>query len=411
MLRIASEYPILNHSLTALAAYHEGIESNDRDLKAFSITEAGKAIAWVNQHHDAVPSTLLITHSIIVTQISGFVNVSSFLKSLRIQCSLVGFLDVDDFNLTPLSKRLLSRQCQVLSPLPLLRQAYIPSCPDVSIPVRFETIDQARQSLEDVLNTVASQVKSGHAADSCLLNKWQTSFHEIQSRCERSLWLTLNASYGMARIQIETMYNPNEMNYDNYLDVYADVAEAYDAMLASSRPGVQYRFNIDSGFMCLLGWAVQWCREPSLRTHLIYLLHRARRNEASQSSIAWARIVEIIKAIEEEGIHPPPACCADIPGENRIRAETIAFYYKARLVRIDYLRLPYSNSPPQSVWIPLIPAGDNSVTFEVETTMLTSQPKPDWIMGPGYSSFTLSDDYREYCTLRSPEFYFFIPKL
>lgn len=354
--------------------------------------------------------TALLAHSIIVTQISGFINISSFLQSLRIQCSFIDTIGFDEFNLTGLSKRVLSRQCQVLDPLPLLREASIPWPARTSDLGPFNTLCQARESLEGVLNTAAFQVKSGNVIDPTLLDTWQANFTKLRDSSDDALWLTIKASYGMAKIMIETMYSTNETIYDNYLEVYSDVADAYEAMLASSKPGVQYRFNIDAGFMCLVGWAVRWCRQPSLRNQLINLLRQTRRNEAAQSSTAWARIVAIVKAIEECGILPPPTSCTDIPEHKRIRVQAAAFYYKARLIRIDYLRHPYSGSP-ECVWVPITPPGENGVTFEVEPPGATSQPKPDWIMGPAYSSFALSDDYENYCTLRSPEFYFFIPRL
>lgn len=124
-------------------------------------------------------------------------------------------------------------------------------------------------------------------------------------------------------------------------------------------------------------------------------------------SQVWAITAGTAKQIEEEGITPPPCSHREIPEHKRIRLHTVAFYWKARLQRIDFLRYPYTEADLQTVWIPHL--GNKYQYLDNATDSVTgSDMKPDWIMGPAYTSFAEPDG--TYFTLQAPDFYFAIPK-
>ena len=409
---MAASHPVLRDSLVALAVHHEGLETNNPDFLSWSVAKATKNIAWINQHYDTVPRNILLAYCIIATQLSGLMSRGTFLQSLRTQSTFVDGTGVDNRGLEPLCRRILSRQCQILDPLPLLREASLPVPPLGCTLTQCESLAQAQVSLENALNIVAAQVKSGAIADFPLLQEWLINFTSLRDHCHYPSWLTLKAAYGMSIIQIETMHSSDETIYDHYLDVYTEVADAYEGILASQSQGdeIQYRFNIDAGFLSLVGWAAKWCRHPPLRSRLILLLFQVRRIEGNHSSLTWAKAVEAIQSIEESGIHPPASSCADIPAHRRVRLHSATFYLKIRHIRVDILRHPYSG-PCESVWLRL-PPNNECVKFQEDDDFVNgANPlKPDWVMGPAYLAISGSDEPSDWYTMRSADFFFVIPK-
>ena len=143
--------------------------------------------------------------------------------------------------------------------------------------------------------------------------------------------------------------------------------------------------------------------------HTKYLLQKERisANRLKIGSQVWAITAGTAKQIEEQGIRPPPCSNGEIPEPKRIRLHTIAFYWKARLQRIDFLRYPYTEDILETVWIPHL-GSKYQYQDNASDSVTGSDTKPDWIMGPAYTSFAEGDD--TYFTLQAPDFYFALPK-
>ena len=280
----AATFPMMYHSLIGLASFHESFEMPNQALKKFSIAQAQMCITWFNEHHHDVPLSVVMMVSVIITELSGLMNDRTHQQAIKAQNALIDHGEADEHYLKTLMRRQRSRHCQLISPLPLLRQAkIIPS----SGPIRFNFDDlwQARESLEGILNTIAHQVKSDMPVQSSLLHHWLQSFVLLRDTSDKVSWLALRAGYSLAIVQIETMYSTTESVYDQYDDAFTYVAEAYGAMLARRKGRCASRFSLDAGFLCLVGWSAIWCRNPSLRTRLIALLRASDSAEGAEGEV------------------------------------------------------------------------------------------------------------------------------
>ena len=279
----AVTFPMMYHSLIALASFHESLEVQNQALKKFSITQGQMCITWFNEHHHDVPLSVVLMHSLIITELSGLMNDRTYQQAVKAQNALIGDDGEDEHYLKTMMRRQRSRQCQLISPLPLLRQAKIPK-PGL-IKYEFDNLWQARESLEGTLNTIANQVKSDLPVQSFLLHVWLKAFMLLRNTSEHISWLSLRAGYSLAIVQIETMYSTTESVYDQYDDAFTDVAEAYEAVLARRKGQSHSRFSLDAGFLCLVGWSANWCRNPALRTRLIDLLRASESAEGAEGKV------------------------------------------------------------------------------------------------------------------------------
>ena len=195
------------------------------------------------------------------------------------------------------------------------------------------------------------------------------------------------------------------MVYDQYLETYRDVADVLEITLnQESRAGK--RFGIDGGFVSMARWASNWCRHPPLRARLIALQRLSHLMEDVEGTQHAAVGCELLRRLEEDGIHPAPTCCADIPESARVRHHTSFSYNKAKMRRLDFLRSPYTG-PVESMWSSYDSNHDYQCEDNASTT--TSEVEPDFVMGPGYRSVRQADG--SYYTMKAPEFYFAIPKI
>ena len=229
------------------------------------------------------------------------------------------------------------------------------------------------------------------------------NFIRLRDHNDYTEWLGLKAAYGMSVIQIETMYSDNETIYDQYLDVFQDVVNTFEAILSHIRRPFM-RFGNDAGLICLGRWAARWCRDPPIRKRLISLMYTCYLQEDNEGSQIAAAGAEVLQHLEERDIKPAPMCCGDIPEHRRVRLHTTTVYRKNKSRRLDFLRYPYTGSV-ESIWMKY-PDGDYQYQDSALTT--TSETEPDTIFGPGYKAWRRPDG--SYYTVRSPEFYFVLPK-
>ena len=173
-------------------------------------------------------------------------------------------------------------------------------------------------------------------------------------------------------------------------------------MLKTGR--MKAHFGIDAGSLTMMRWAGTWCREPSLRARLISLLHTSKSFGGCDASCLWADALETLKRIEEADTLPSPVSCTEIAEACCVRLQSLAFYWKLGWQRIDFLRFPY-NSGPESAWIRI--ASKNDLQF-VDNAEEARVSLPNCVFGPAYLDVTEADG--SVSTIRSPDFYFVIPK-
>lgn len=401
--RLAANYPALERSLIALGAGHEYLANRDLELQGFIISQARRCIAWFNKNYGQVPYPVLTTLCIILTELSSIIGDRTYQNAIKAAYELIDDDAVDEFGLKTLLRRHRNRRCQMFDPIPILRTAHVHLPERVNL--RFNTLSQARESLEQVLNTLAFQAKAGIPLQRSLDHEWLIRFTRLKDKSDRVQWLTLKAARSMSIIQIETLFSETETVYDQYMDAYAEVEIASEASLSQSSDSVSGRFGVDGGLVSLTGWAARWCRDPSLKARLVALLRRSHRIEAHESSWIWADVIETMQEIEEKGIEPRPTSSSMVAEERRVRLRAAAFYYKLRLIRLDFLRSPYTGNL-ESVWIRH--CDDDSIYVEDNVEELITEPEPDVVFGTDKISFLELDG--SHYTFTTPDFYFVIPQ-
>lgn len=179
---VASTYPSVSLAMVAIGAYHESLETGNAKLRAFSVAQGYKSIKWINEHHSSTTACVLMTHCMITSAFSALLNDHLYYQAIQTQFSLIGGVKRDEFGLVQLLKRQRSRHCQMIDPLPLLREAIIANSDPVIY--KFQNLLDARRILEQVLNRVASQAKSNVPMDKSLLETWKTHFGELQHKVD-----------------------------------------------------------------------------------------------------------------------------------------------------------------------------------------------------------------------------------
>ena len=200
---VASSYPHVFQSLGAIADYHEALETGDPARRRLSVTQGYRAIATMNTGHSSTPMSVILVSCMITAALSGIVNDHIFFQALKTQFGLLEDITDDEFSLIPLLKRQRSRICQMLDPLSVLRLGAVED--SVPIITAFQTLLQARDCLEQVLNNAAHQVKSGRPLNKSHLADWLTAFNDLRSQVTFTGWLGLRAAYGMSLVQVETL--------------------------------------------------------------------------------------------------------------------------------------------------------------------------------------------------------------
>ena len=285
---LAANYAGFHHGIVALGAAHEFLEKGDAGLQALSVSKAQACIAWCNDNYWTTSNSILLAFSVLLTELtclvsrtalSRLISSGSYQQAIKAEDQLVDVEADDNFCLKPLLKRRRSRLCQLCNPLPLLRTGIVKQ--PVSVDVCFNTIQQARDSLESILNSLARQVKAGAPVDHALHQGWLHSLNKLKTKSNDVTWKALKVAYLISVIQIATMYAPTEMVYDLYYEDFKEVAAAFSFVAERARERICARFNVDSGFVTLVGWAAKWCRDPALRSHFIHILRHRHRLEGA----------------------------------------------------------------------------------------------------------------------------------
>ena len=405
---VALECEAVNYALTALATAHEGLESNDAQLQHLCLVQASKSIGWMNEHQHDFSWPVWVTHCILLAEFTALVNPRFYFRCLRVLVDILHSMRWDEYHLRPLLERICGQHCQQLDPFPSLRK-WSPAEPK-PIPsiLEFRTLSEARNNLENVLNTLVFQIKNRICVDRYLLSRWLKHFLQLEGQCDTLGWKILKAAYGMSIVQIETLNSNNETDFDQYLETFSEVADAYEAVLNADDKKAHYRFNIDSGLTCLAAWAVKWCREPAIRTRLISLLQSKPRNEGLYSSTTWCSVLRVVRALEEDGIVPRPISCLQIPGEKRIRLHSLHVDLESLILRLDVLYHPYTTSP-QTVWIPFSPT--ECVHFSSHVSGQSAQGfRSELIQGTADLAFLETKAATEYSVLQHSSFFFILPR-
>jgi hypothetical protein len=461
--QLAQSYPTIAHDLIAVGAYHEALEMQDRTLQQFALAQGRKSVAWINEHYNSISLSALIGHALIQSQLSRFIGRRAHRQTLKTQQTLIALPGRESLNLRELVRRQQNRQCHLLDPVPLLRQAiFAPPIllDDHSVPMR--NLEDARALLEPVVQTLALQAQEGRNLDYNLLEQWYRSFGQIRPTCDAIAWRVLYAAAGMALLEIERLNESygntsylfannktrrlnNKRLLSSHLprddfEVVAAVSDAFEAALDANATTEKtanaqyYKFGIDNSLRELVGQAGLGCRHRGQRRRLMQLVDRARDSGGREAYDLLAQVLECVQALEEEELtHSEDplsgsVTCGDlIPREKRVKLHGLAFGVTPGRLRIDFVRWPwcYTDSPDddkgrlESAWIgsedPTDPVSTTADGFCEHIDVPHGNEELAWYAGPGYVSYPSGErspdgsDAME--TIRPREYFFNLPNI
>ena len=200
---IAASYPHVFQTLGAIADYHQALETDDSELRRLSVAQGHRAIATMNTGYLCTPMSVIMVSCMITAALSALVNDHIFHQALKTLFGLLEGNADDELGLMSLIKRQRSRICQMLDPLTVLREGTVAD--STPFDITFQTLSHARESLEQVLNHAARQMKSGKPLCRSALTEWLTAFEALRDRVDDTSWLGLRAAYRMSLVQIETL--------------------------------------------------------------------------------------------------------------------------------------------------------------------------------------------------------------
>lgn len=114
---------------------------------------------------------------------------------------------------------------------------------------------------------------------------------------------------------VESSPGPREMQYDKYLEIYKRVIGLAESVMMSDNIEAP-SFSVNLGVIPPLSLIALKCRDWTLRSRLINLLRRSRRQEGIWSTHIFAGVVQRAYEIESAGLSPGE----HIPLDARIRA-------------------------------------------------------------------------------------------
>ena len=421
----AESHPTLKYGMIALGAYHQSLEACSKidkaALRALCVKNGNKALESLRDNYDNMSFAAILCCYVALTEFAAVLGQYAILQALKSQFAIIDDLrnqqaqrqiqiatrESDEHYiftyLAPLVEKQRSRVGHIVDPMHLLRvtPSHYFYVPELYIPKVFESLWQARQSLELLLDWTIYAVKTRSLNEVQLpqesetwLEQWSARLQKfknshIVSQKDYCSFRILMTTSKLCFMMIQNMFTEDEMVFDQYEDLYQDFASAASIALATeeeeSTSPAKIRFGIDSGLISLVGWtARRWCRDPTIRRQLIDLLFSVQRREGLESSLAWSRVCRWVQRQEESGIIPPPQRASDIPREKRVRINQARFHFARKLYSLEVLRYPYDGSNTTVVWQSAVPGIH---VGPLQSPNAEEQSSPDLILGKGFSCF------------------------
>ena len=259
-------------------------------------------------------------------------------------------------HLTHIFKRLLTQS--LLFPVRrldtrLLIPSLTPNLP--SMPSKFTTPDEARDSFNDCISSILHGVRSRScmnppacATGSSFLKQWSFAFAEFRAREEPKLTEVERRNCIILEMQRLAMYLyalsssfKSEMEFDEWMPEFARLVELGRYIVETKRLTVPqgkilHYPKFDIGLIAPLYLVASRCRDSDLRREAVWVLRNGPRQEGVWNSAILASIAERIIEIEEAGIEVDRF--ADVKVEKRVSLEDAAILTTEKKVAAVFLR-------------------------------------------------------------------------
>ncbi|KAI0534442.1 hypothetical protein GGR58DRAFT_59287 [Xylaria digitata] len=165
-----------------------------------------------------------------------------------------------------------------------------------------------------------------------LLDKWHSSFVQLESEVPRSMLVPVHRCnmfirYQICRVWVETPFESRQTIYDEYIGIFRSMVDSATTMGSSDYYAKPVKFTFEMGFIPLLYFAAMKCRCLETRLRALSLMRRlgaARENlwEMVTMFASAKRIIEIEHGavLTDDGqLSGEPSCSGLPPDEMRIQ--------------------------------------------------------------------------------------------
>lgn len=444
VLQIVNVEASAHHALVSLSAFHEASEMSGSDPRKqkhrkFAFEQNSRALARLTQDYSSVSITAVVSVYFILTAVNTFVQDTTYLEVVRM---LSGLSDQLKKPSVRISESESSYFFEYLEPAICRQRSALGLSVDIlwslrnrpqsdfyarrtETPDRFSSLHEARESLLTLLNWTTYQTKEFQLPANqapkeakALLDKYFNSLDKFhvsivvsgRTDCFVSV-LKVMAKLGSMLIRCMHANEANELIFDQYTPVFAELADVFRRLITFNIDRSQGEFNIlgsvDASLVSIVGQAAtRWCRTPSIRRDLIALLSQSKLREGLLGARVFASIAEITLGMEEQGISPPPNTCHDIPAQNRLVIELSGINHATHAQNIMYRHFPFGPNDTTTVWIFHAGCGGYS---DNDVELMKTRDKPHLVIGRGYTSWLAPGKQDTYHNIRNPRFYFPIP--
>ena len=263
-----------------------------------------------------------------------------------------------------------------LTPTGKLGKAGMPPGFEPEVPLEFQSLDEARDSLHFQMNGFikffhrAEDKKTWDEAEleesreywSGQVARWGQAFEaflqkngvNLKLKAQQAAWaLKIQACVGAMQLKPRTSsILADEMPWDLHLQEIEEIIKSGEAIVAldevtrGTDPDRKIEFSLDMWMVAPVYAVSHKCRDPMLRRRAISVLKRAKRQEGLWDSTIASKVAERIVAIEE-GAVGRVTCCEDIPRWARINGVNVEFDKQDRRGHFSYRR--YQSEEQQMV--------------------------------------------------------------
>lgn len=436
-------HPSIKHALISLGAFHELFEMESFDFrrssqKAFARAQGYIALRSLTMHHGSMSMSALLTAYIVIGIVVLFMEGMDYIRLLQLQFDLVDGIRTLPSSvphhdhlyliryLEPIIDHTRARMTQTVDMIHDLRVAPASHfCTDklISVPKRFTAIRHARDVLEQLLHRTTYSSKTEKEPTHDLPELASRDFDLFLSALDRLLLDTTISTRDLVRVSLlrisaklglmmirSTYRNPNdEMFFDSYTPVYAELVDCFRQELAytKSKGKTEISFGIDNGLLSLVGNASRrWCRDPKIRRELIELLYTCNHRELLQGANVTAQLAEAAVELEESQIDPPPRSCSDVPLRYRVKQKSMRIWPRQQM-HVQFQRYPFGPDDIVDLYLP-----HNGYDSVLDQDISVKQREhPAIVIEPGYISCMKPGPSSDYYVINNTGFVFPIPAI
>lgn len=383
------------HSVTALGALHESLETNndpekEHQLQQMLWQQCSKAAVAANSGQ--ISHTVALMSCIILVCLQNLQSNPVAFQMLKTGANLVNDLErqvsegtltltpsevtlLEDY-LKPILERLGTRYCFIVD-LPSAFTLHVaakqaenpPKTETLKLPENFQSLLEARNFLEtianwSVINCTSSNDETGVYCDKkdlvdSLLTQWNDLLETIPLTMYKDhpnlgvSKMLLKAAGMVTKMLFDTLGSYEECIFDKHIHKFKEIVRIYDhvSQTSSLKRRQKVSFGIDTGIIHTLAFVIGRCRDPTIRRDALALMERDDHVEGDMRASTGCNVLRKLVEIEEAGQIVTKQ--EDVPETNRVRIWEDQQFWHSGLVKIYFIRHPYDprrNATYQEVW-------------------------------------------------------------